>query len=222
MGLALLSGLVWYVRSFTNLPTPDTQPAGAASGPSHFTVESFLQGLTAGARDQFAVNNVGVITHNGVDSLTVEYPIAATSSTIVSIPNPFGTAGLASSFSPSNATTTVRFAGCQITVNPFVGAFNYDMSTSSSAFATSAVAFVYSHAVGAAAADTMFWTDRTVASSSLTVSNSIWTTDMAKDGSDPFVLTPSQYLNFKIASGTPGTFAGGYLTGVCFATFTKP
>lgn len=35
---------------------------GAASGQSHFQKESFLQGLAAGVRDQFSVDNLGKVT----------------------------------------------------------------------------------------------------------------------------------------------------------------
>ena len=35
---------------------------GKASGPSHFQHESFLQGLSAGGRDQFTITNTGVVT----------------------------------------------------------------------------------------------------------------------------------------------------------------
>ena len=38
---------------------------GAVSGPSHYQTESFLQGLAAGARDQFSVSNVGALTTSG-------------------------------------------------------------------------------------------------------------------------------------------------------------
>lgn len=42
------------------------QPLGAASGAAHYQVESFLQGLTGGARDQFSVSNTGKLTTGNV------------------------------------------------------------------------------------------------------------------------------------------------------------
>lgn len=38
---------------------------GKASGPAHMQHESFLQGLSAGVRDQFTVTNAGVLTTSG-------------------------------------------------------------------------------------------------------------------------------------------------------------
>lgn len=38
---------------------------GKASGAAHFQMESFLQGVSAGARDQFSVSNGGVLTTSG-------------------------------------------------------------------------------------------------------------------------------------------------------------
>ncbi len=39
---------------------------GAASGVAHYQVESFLQGLAVGARDQFSVSNAGALTTSGI------------------------------------------------------------------------------------------------------------------------------------------------------------
>ena len=43
---------------------------GAPSGPAHWQMESFLQGVSAGARDQFSVSNVGVLTSSGAVTLS--------------------------------------------------------------------------------------------------------------------------------------------------------
>ncbi len=47
---------------------------GKASGPSHFQHESFLQGLSAGVRDQFTVDNSGQLTLglNGTKLTTIK------------------------------------------------------------------------------------------------------------------------------------------------------
>lgn len=41
------------------------QALGAASGPAHYQHESFLQGLSAGPRDEFTVTNAGALTAGG-------------------------------------------------------------------------------------------------------------------------------------------------------------
>lgn len=43
---------------------------GAASGQSHYQMESFLQGVSAGARDQFSVSSAGVLTTSGAVNLS--------------------------------------------------------------------------------------------------------------------------------------------------------
>ena len=42
---------------------------GAASGPSHYQMESFLQGISAGARDQFSISNVGALTSSAAATI---------------------------------------------------------------------------------------------------------------------------------------------------------
>lgn len=49
---------------------PKVAGLGAASGYSHYQKESFLQGLTAGARDQFSLTNAGVLTTSGAATLS--------------------------------------------------------------------------------------------------------------------------------------------------------
>ena len=43
---------------------------GAPSGQAHYQVESFLEGLTAGGRDQFSISRLGVLTSSAVANLT--------------------------------------------------------------------------------------------------------------------------------------------------------
>lgn len=45
-------------------------PTGRASGPAHYQHESFLQGMSGGARDQFSVSNVGAVVHGGSSMAT--------------------------------------------------------------------------------------------------------------------------------------------------------
>src|SRR4051812_19789207 len=101
LGVALVAVIIAIGSYFKVLPS-----FGNASGPQHYQQESFLQGLTGGTGGQFQVSNKGVILQNGAETLTVEYPFSATSSIPVSIPNPFGTNGIAAD--PNRlATTTI-------------------------------------------------------------------------------------------------------------------
>lgn len=55
-----------------------SDPVGASSGFAHYQTESFLQGVSAGARDQFSVSNTGVLTTSG--NITITTSNTATSS----------------------------------------------------------------------------------------------------------------------------------------------
>jgi len=50
---------------------------GAPSGAAHYQMESFLQGVSAGARDQFSVSNVGALTTSGTMALSGAVAISA-------------------------------------------------------------------------------------------------------------------------------------------------
>jgi hypothetical protein len=54
---------------------------GAASGYAHYQMESFLQGVSAGARDQFSVSNTGVLTTSGAITTTSALTSGAFSAT---------------------------------------------------------------------------------------------------------------------------------------------
>ena len=43
---------------------------GAPSGPAHWQMESFLEGVSAGQRDQFSVSRTGVLTSSGAVALS--------------------------------------------------------------------------------------------------------------------------------------------------------
>jgi len=65
-------------------------PVGAPSGPAHYQMESFLQGVSAGARDQFSVSNTGVVTtqlnileKTGTSTISVAATAASTGARII-------------------------------------------------------------------------------------------------------------------------------------------
>jgi hypothetical protein len=49
---------------------PTQENFGRASGPQHLQAESFMQGLAAGARDQFSVSNAGALSSSAAVALT--------------------------------------------------------------------------------------------------------------------------------------------------------
>ena len=63
---------------------------GAPSGPAHWQMESFLQGVSAGARDQFSVSNTGVMTTQlnileatGTSTISVKATAASTGARLI-------------------------------------------------------------------------------------------------------------------------------------------
>ena len=93
-----------------------SQSIGAPSGPAHYQTESFLQGLTAGGRDQFTVSNTGVMNMvrstevvTGANTLTAaesgKTTFISTTGATYTLP-PVTTAGLVYRFSVSAAFST--------------------------------------------------------------------------------------------------------------------
>ena len=66
----IIGVLVVVVLVFAGLYFTNPVFLGAGSGPAHYQNESFLQGLAAGARDQFSVSNVGALTSSGANVLS--------------------------------------------------------------------------------------------------------------------------------------------------------
>jgi hypothetical protein len=120
-------------------------PFGATlnpTGPVHYSAESFLQGLTAGLRGQFQVDNAGVVTVNGVSDTTYRAS-AMTQATTTDC-----------SFGPTVGTTTLRFFTANVTSGTTTAStFTLATSTSPSA-STSPIA---SKSVAAGAQVTFDW-----------------------------------------------------------------
>lgn len=145
-------------------------------------------------------------TIGGIDYASVQVSMAATSSVPCSIPNPFGA-----------ATTTLLSHIVQVTANGIASAQTLDVSTSTTAFASSSPAFVKKYAAGIGNF-TSFWTPGL---STSTVVGVLGNDATYLVGDSPFVIAPSEFVNTRIATGTPGTYAA-YYTGTCSATFMKP
>lgn len=65
----------------------------------------------------------------------------------------------------------------------------------------------------------LFW----VAPGIATTTGNVWgtTPNNLGDGRTDFVLAPSEWITFRLATTTPGTFAAGYLEGSCSAEFRE-
>lgn len=135
----------------------------------------------------------------GVCTYTVKGTLAATSSSVCAIQNPRG------------ATTTVTAASLQITANGMAQNQKLDISTSSTALGSSTPSLVWNKTVTGSAQASISWTPQATSTPQLIGINTL-------TGETNVVLGPTEYLTFKIATGTPGTFSS-YWTGTCTGTF---
>jgi hypothetical protein len=145
-------------------------------------------------------------TLGGVDYASVQVSMAASSTFPCAITNPFGT-----------ATSTMLNHIVQVTSNGIGSAQLLDVSTSSTAYASSSPAFVKAYSA-AAGQFTQVWTPGI---GSTTRPGILGYDSFSPNGDSPYVVGPSQFVTTRIATGTPGTFAS-YYTGTCSATFMKP
>lgn len=135
----------------------------------------------------------------GVEEWRASATFSATSSVPVAIQNPVA------------ATSSIDFVGCNIGANA-LGAQNFDISTSSTALASSTPALIYGGSLASGAQKSIAWVG---GNASTTNSKVIGGDSFLKTGESPYLLGPLEYVTFRIATGTPGVFAGGYLTGSC-------
>lgn len=148
----------------------------------------------------------------GVCSHYEQQPLAATSSVICSIPIP-------------TATSTLAAFNMTVTGNNLVAAQTLDVSTSTSQFAqiagnygSSTPAYIFAASLPAAGQKSFFWRS----GNSSTTNSKAWGSDTLFNTGEALIVssTTQTYLNVRIATGTPGTWASGnYLTGSCSAKF---
>ena len=215
-------------------PVVTSSGIGAPSGAAHWQVESFLQGLAAGARDQFSISNLGAPTIaatttintsgancdylniSGVDYADCQISFTATSSVPATIPNPFGA-----------ATSSLLSAIVDIT-SGITGAATYDLATSTAANqfvrSTSTPALLYARSVASTFIDRAIWLPRSASTTKMHSVLGIADAVLAQhdnENSSPFFLRPNEVLKVQIATSTPGTF-GSYYEGTLSARFMKP
>lgn len=223
-GLIGVVGLLALIAmlGFAPRPAPTQAPAslGLASVNGYEAgVKWFGNGFYAGLTQAFGVDSNGAVTSatttnttsywsvGGIDYASVQVSLSATSSVPASIPNPFGA-----------ATSSITSIIAQITGNGITGATQFiDISTSTTALGTSSPALVYRASVLSGGQAFIPWQPM---ASSTNTTNILLPVDVAS-GRSNLILGPSENLNMKIASGTPGTFTS-YYTGTFSATFMKP
>lgn len=149
----------------------------------------------------------------GVDYADAQVAFTSTSSSPAIIRNPwFGT-----------ATSTIDVGLAQIT-SGILGANTFDISTTTNCTggnASSTPALVYGHSVATGAVDTVSWHPTSTTTKPALPYLADYT-GVGADGSSPFILRSNECISLRIATSSPGTFAGGYWAGTLSFTFHKP
>lgn len=140
----------------------------------------------------------------GVNTWHKEQNMAATSSVVCAFLNPWG------------ATSTLKSFTAQATANG-LGSQALYLSTSTSNTAptsTSTPELVSAFATGAGQFS-LPWND---SNATTTIGNLLGNPN--QDGTNPFIVGPTEYVTLVMATGTPGTFSS-YLSGTCDAVFQR-
>lgn len=148
--------------------------------------------------------DIPFVSIGGVRQYNYFQPIVATSSVFCSIKNPL------------NATATPLRLGATALTNALVTAQTFDISTSSSAFGSSSPAFVRAYNTGTGSF-TAFWTANGTTTNPLTIGNA----PVGGNGNSNLILGPTDWITFKIATSSGGTFATAALTGNCSGVIQK-
>lgn len=160
----------------------------------------------------------GYYSLNGVQMWSGIQGFMATSSSVCVFANPF----------PNATSSLVSFSAVISSSSPTgtgisVGQNQFDLSTTTAVggYGSSTPAFIYGHVVAAGATgDTVWFTTNRFASTTVAANTLFSDRGPTLDGSSPFILTGTQKLSYRIASGTPATFTT-YYVGRCSATIQK-
>ena len=136
----------------------------------------------------------------GVDFYTISIPMAATSSAVCSVANPFG-----------SAATLVSFTANVVT-NGLASTQTLDLSTSSAPYASSSPAYVKAASVGTGAFS-LVWNPFATSTSRFIGADS-------QTGANGNVIGASEYVTLRIATGSPSAHAS-YYTGTCKYRFQR-
>lgn len=116
---------------------------------------------------------------------------------------------------PTSATSTLTSFSARINTNGIAADQTFDLATSSTATGTSSPAFIRAGTITGSKQKDIAWLPGIASTTNAGV---IGTDRFLSTGESPYLVGPSEYVNLKIATGTPGTFAA-YYGGNCSATF---
>jgi len=149
------------------------------------------------------------ISIGGKRAYSYSQAMIATSSTICAIQNPF------------RATSTITVLSAQSTSNGIAVANNLYVSTSTTQYGSSTPALVHAFAMGTGQWFLSFRGNSATTTGGTGGTNSAdLLPGMYPNGSSRYILGPSEWVTFRIATSTAGTFAS-YNTGTCTGLFER-
>lgn len=138
----------------------------------------------------------------GVQSAYISQGLAATSSTICSIKNPY------------SGTSTVLALSLNIT-SGILGANSISVSTSTDGYATSTQFFVLDHSVASAATDSFGWRG------SPGTTTNVRLIPTSATGETRALVGPNERVNYRLATTTGAGALAAYYQGQCSVVFEK-
>ncbi len=207
IGAALVLGAVGALKTIkvvvpaqpapiVNVTTPEVKVTVPAATVSKETPNSIVGAVPTLDGVQFPFVNI-----NGLRQMYYSQQSQASSSVVCSVLNPFGTTTALNSF---------KFRGTNR-----MGAQIVDISTSTTVIGSSSPAFIKGAALPVGRFD-IIWGG---AGATTTNTNVIGMSQSNLGATDVFIRN-NEYITVRIATGTPGTFANGYIQGgVCGGVF---
>lgn len=151
----------------------------------------------------------------GVERYTYRQLMTATSSGICVQKNPWNATSTLEGFDAYLASSSATGLG--------IANLLFDLSTTSTlgGYGSSSPAFIKAHVLVAGTLDQVTWSPMLFGSTTV-LSNALFSDKGLGNasGTTPFFVKPGDYVTYRIASGTPGTF-GTYFQGYCDWSFRK-
>ena len=144
------------------------------------------------------------VSIGGLKEYHFSAPLTATSSFICVLKNPY------------NATTSIESIGAESTNAGIAAANTLYVSTSTTAFGTSSPAMINGFAMGTGQWTAVMQKNTGTSSADTTVFNG-----MNSNGTSNYRLAPNEWITWKIATTTGGTFVT-YDQGTCSAVLKRP
>lgn len=212
--VALLVGIVFNVYSTSATPAAADGLEMSARNASWQQPAAPIDGPTVGAVTN-STQDTPYYSFGGIERYTYRQYMLGTSSSLCVQKNPWNATSTLEGFDTYLASSSSTGLGIANLIT--------DLSTTTAlnGYGSSSPAFVKAHTIVAGSQDQVTWSPMMFASTTI-VSGMLFTDRFtgAASGTSPFIVKPGEYVTYRIASGTPGTF-GTYFIGYCDWNFRK-